>query len=85
MELIVSEPKPPKTPMFEALNAARYHRQEMFRTIQAISSTPLIAYIGGPDSLIDRGDTAYFADLLHGIAPNTALDLMLHTMFSPGE
>lgn len=65
--------------MFEALNAARYHRQEMFRTIQTISATPLIAYIGGPDSLIDRGDTAYFADLLHGISPNTALDLMLHT------
>lgn len=71
--------RPPKTPMFEALNAARYHRQELVRTIQALTGNPLIAYVSGPDALIGRADTAYFNDLLYSVTVNSSLDLLLHT------
>lgn len=68
-----------KTPMFEALHAGRYHRQEMFRTIQDLTGSPLIAYVCGPDSLIERSDTVYFNDLLYRLRVNTSIDLLLHT------
>lgn len=68
-----------KTPMFEALHASRYHRQEMFRKIQDLTGSPLIAYVGGPDSLIERSDTVYFNDLLYRLRVNTSIDLLLHT------
>ena len=57
----------PKTPMFEALHAGRYHRQEVYREIQRLTGATLIAYVSGPDALIERSDTAYFNDLLYGI------------------
>jgi hypothetical protein len=68
-----------KTPMFEALHAGRYHRQEMFRKIQDLTGSPLIAYVCGPDSLIERSDTVYFNDLLYRLHVNTSIDLLLHT------
>jgi Serine dehydrogenase proteinase len=68
-----------KTPMFEALNAARYHRQELVRRIQGLTGTSLIAYVSGPDALIGRADTAYFNDLLYPVTTNSSLDLLLHT------
>jgi hypothetical protein len=68
-----------KTPMFEALHAGRYHRQEMFRKIQDLTGSPLIAYVCGPDALIERSDTVYFNDLLYRVRVNTGIDLLLHT------
>jgi hypothetical protein len=68
-----------KTPMFEALHASRYHRQERFRKFQDLTGSPLIAYVGGPDSLIERSDTVYFNDLLYRLRVNTSIDLLLHT------
>lgn len=69
----------PKTPMFQALHAGRYHRQEVYREIQRLTGATLIAYVSGPDALIERSDTAYFNDLLYGIPVNTSIDLLLHT------
>ncbi len=71
--------KTSKTPMYEALNADRYHRQEMVRKIQQLTGNKLIAYVCGPDSLIERADTVHFNDLLHGFSINTSIDLLLHT------
>jgi len=65
--------------MFEALNAGRYHRQEMFRRIQELTGWPLIAYVAGPEALIERADTVYFNDLLYRLPVNTSIDLLLHT------
>lgn len=76
---MADEARPQKTPMFEALNAGRYHRQELIRRIQALTGVSLIAYVSGPDALIGRSDTAYFNDLLHPITVHTSLDLLLHT------
>ena len=71
--------RPKKTPMYEALNASRYQRQELIRAIQDRSGTPFIAYLSGPDALINRADTAYFNDLLYHLTANTNLDMLLHT------
>jgi hypothetical protein len=73
------EPKGQKTPMFEALHASRYHRQELFREIQNLTKSTLIAYVSGPDALIERSDTAFFNDLLYGLPVNSSIDLLLHT------
>jgi hypothetical protein len=72
-------PKISKTPMFEALHADRYRRQDIVRKIQQLTGNRLIAYVCGPDALIERADTVHFNDLLHGIAINTSIDLLLHT------
>jgi hypothetical protein len=69
----------PKTPMFEALNALRYHRQELFRKIQGMTGCPLIACVGGLDALIARSDTAYFNDLLYPLPLHSSVDFLLHT------
>ncbi|MGE3510577.1 MAG: hypothetical protein AB7N65_17025 [Vicinamibacterales bacterium] len=78
----MTEPPPQraqKTPMFEALHASRYHRQELIRKIQGITGATIIAYVSGPDALIERSDTVYFNDLLYGIPVNASIDLLLHT------
>jgi hypothetical protein len=68
-----------KTPMFEATNALRYHRQALIRAIQDRSGTPFISYIAGPNAEINREDTIYFNDLLHNLPLHSNLDFMLHT------
>lgn len=70
---------PKKTPMFQAINAGRYHRQEQIKQIQQTEGTTLICYISGAGNLIDRDDVLGFGDLLHNISPGENLDLMLHT------
>lgn len=76
---MAESPRGAKTPMFEALHANRYHRQEMFRKIQQITGGPLIAYVCGPNALIARSDTVYFNDLLYRLPINGSIDLLLHT------
>lgn len=70
---------PKKTPMYEAINAARYHRQEQIKQIQKAEKARLISYVSGSANLIDRDDILGFGDLLHNVSPNENLDLMLHT------
>jgi hypothetical protein len=68
-----------KTPMFTAVNSARYERQELIKRINELEKTQLICYVGGANTEIDRDDTAYFVDLLHNIQSGEPIDLLLHT------
>ena len=70
---------PKKTPMYEAIHAPRYHRQELIRAIEDQWGRRLICYISGRGATIDRDDTAGFMELLHNIQPDEDIDLLLHT------
>jgi hypothetical protein len=73
-------PSPPtKTPMYQAIHASRYHRQELIKQIQHNRGAQLISYVSGIANLINRDDVLGFGDLLHNVRPNGNLDLLLHT------
>ena len=77
-----SSPRPrsmSKTPMFTAIHAVRYGRQQLIREIDDVENTALICYVTGAEAEIERDDTLGFVDLLHNIQPGTAVDLLLHT------
>lgn len=71
---------PSKTPLYEAMNAARYARQALIKEIEQLTKTSLICYVS-PNSQIERDDAIAMVDLLHNTVPGTPIDLMLH---SPG-
>jgi len=73
------KPSLTKTPMYSAMNAARYARQELIKAINAEEKTQLICYTAGEDTEINRGDVIGFVEMLHNIAQNTPIDLMLTT------
>jgi hypothetical protein len=75
------EPKvgPSKTPMYEALNAPRYHRQALMKAIEAEWNCRLICYVSGKAATIDRDDVVGFVEMLHNIPPEANIDLLLHT------
>jgi len=82
-----NKPKPPvepppriieKTPMFTAMNAARYQRQLLVRDIEQENPT-LLCYVAGLRAQVDRSDTLGFVDMLHNVAPGEPVDLLLHT------
>jgi ATP-dependent protease ClpP protease subunit len=68
-----------KTPLFQAIHAARYQRQAIIKKIQERSERRLICYVSGGGCAIDRDDTVPFVDLLHNVPPREDLDLLLHT------
>jgi hypothetical protein len=70
---------PTKTPMYEAIHAARYHRQALIKRIQEEHGRHLICYVSGKSACIDRDDTAGFMEILHNIRPGESVDLLLHT------
>lgn len=67
-----------KTPMFTAMNAARYQRQSLIRDIEA-DQPKLLCYVAGNKAPVDRIDTLGFVDMLHNIKPGDPIDLLLHT------
>lgn len=67
-----------KTPMFTAMNAARYQRQTLIRDIETGNPT-LLCYVAGNKAPVDRVDTLGFVDMLHNITPGDPIDLLLHT------
>ncbi|HVA57603.1 MAG TPA: hypothetical protein VNF92_06925 [Gemmatimonadaceae bacterium] len=71
--------RPAKTPMYQAIHAARYHRQERIREIQEVEGNCLLCYVCGPRSSIDRDDVVFFADLVHNVQRGSNIDLLLHT------
>ena len=87
------KPKDPKsnhlrTPLYLALNAARYERQGLIRDIQAQTETRLICYVAGSNTFITRDDVLPFHDLLRNIDKDTNVDLLLHTtggLIDPAE
>ncbi len=68
-----------KTPAFQAMNAARYKRQELINSIQNKTNSKLICYLAGLHAEISRDDALFLVDLLHNIPPNEDLDFVLHT------
>lgn len=68
-----------KTPLFQAINAARYQRQALIREVQGETNSKLICYVSGVGSSVDREDIVCFVDLLHNIASGECVDLLLHT------
>jgi len=70
---------PQKTPMFSATNAHRYQRQELIKRIRQTLGRPLICYVAGIGTAINRDDVVALVDLLHNIPRDTDLDFLLHT------
>lgn len=70
---------PTRTPMFEAIHAARYDRQLLIKEIDTDVKRSLICYVSGRLAGIDRDDIVFLVDLLERIHPNTDIDLLLHT------
>jgi Serine dehydrogenase proteinase len=70
---------PSKTPMYKAIHAPRYQRQALMREIEQKSNSQLICYVSGKAAAIDRDDVVGFAEVLHNIAPDSNVDLLLHT------
>ncbi|MGY3488160.1 hypothetical protein ACVW1C_006043 [Bradyrhizobium sp. USDA 4011] len=75
-------PQPPraieKTPMFTAMNAARYQRQTLIKDIET-EHPKLLCYVAGNKAQVDRIDTLGFVDMLHNVNPGDPIDLLLHT------
>jgi len=74
-----ADPGQKKTPMYEAVHAPRYHRQELIRWIEGRWCRRLICYVSGRAATIDRDDAAGFMELLHNVRPDEDIDLLLHT------
>jgi hypothetical protein len=73
-------PRPPtKTPMYAAMNASRYQRQQLIKRINDTEGTNLICYVGGLETEIDRNDVVGFVEMLHNIPENSPIDLLLNT------
>jgi hypothetical protein len=70
---------PSKTPMYKAIHAPRYQRQALMKDIERQSTSHLICYVSGKAATIDRDDVVGFAEVLHNIAPDSDIDLLLHT------
>ena len=68
-----------RTPFFVACNAARYHRQDLIRTIQEQSGFRLICYVADIQCSIVRDDVIQFRDLLHNVDSGENIELLLHT------
>ena len=68
-----------KTPHYQALNAERYHRQELIRNIQNMTKNRLISYVTNSHANLERDDVLGFVDLLHNISENENVDLIVQT------
>lgn len=76
-----SSPPPRRTPLFEAINTARYGRQNLIREIEKSTGHALLCMVS-EHGLIQRGvTTAGIVDLLHNIPHGAPIDLLLN---SPG-
>ncbi|MFN0008779.1 MAG: SDH family Clp fold serine proteinase [Planctomycetota bacterium] len=67
-----------KTPVYQALHAARYQRQALIREIQEQTNNRLLAYVG-PKASVNRDDTLGIVELLQSVPCETNIDLLLHT------
>lgn len=75
---------PSQTPLFYATNRNRYERQALIREIESFTNRRLIVYVSNfnhPQNIINRDDTVPFGELLHDIAQDSPIDVILH---SPG-
>jgi hypothetical protein len=72
-------PIPGQTPLFHALERARYDRQAQIRAIETRTGRRLIAYVAGPLTSISTVDIPPFVDILDDVEQDSDLDLLLHT------
>jgi hypothetical protein len=72
-------PIPGQTPLFHALERARYDRQAQIRAIEGRTKRRLIAYVAGPMTSISTVDIPPFVDILDDVDQDSDLDLLLHT------
>lgn len=78
---------PIRTPMFQAINAARYERQLLIKQIDEDrkknssggNDQHLICYVSGRHAVINRDDIVFLVDLLERIHKGSDIDLFLHT------
>jgi hypothetical protein len=68
-----------RSPLYEAMNAERYQRQNLIREVQQRTGRKLICYVTGRQAQIDQGDVLGFEELLSRVIPGDDLDLLLHT------
>ena len=71
-----------RTPLFEAMHAARYSRQTLIREIEEQTNRRLLVYFANirhPLSGVDSSDIAPFQDLLSDCAKDCDIDLLLQT------
>lgn len=68
-----------RSPLYEAMNAERYQRQNLIREIQQQTGRKLVCYVSGRQAQIDQGDVLGFEELLSRVTPGNDLDLLLHT------
>lgn len=73
-------PRLSKTPMYLAINATRFQRQQLIREIESITGRTLLCYICGENAEISRDDTIGIVEILHNVRPGSSIDLMLHTL-----
>ena len=64
--------------LFQAVNAARYQRQDLIRAIEVTSKTRLICYVSEV-GMVTRDGVVPIMDLLHHIPIGTPIDLLLNT------
>jgi len=69
----------PKTPMYEAMHAERYSRQDKIKEIQKQTGNVLLCYVCANNALINRDDIVGMVELLHNVPDNKNVDLLLHT------
>src|SRR5713226_3676513 len=72
-------PSPSQTPLFHAINSARYARQDQIRQIEQRTGRRLLCWIAEPHAEIDKYDIAPMGDLLQHVADGEDIDLMLQT------
>ncbi len=70
---------PPQTPLFHALEGARYVRQAQIRNIESVTQRRLISYVAGPGTSITGIDIPPFVDRLDDVKAGEPVDLLLHT------
>jgi len=68
-----------KTPLYQAIHAARYQRQQLIKEIQTDTGSKLICYVAGVRAPVDREDVISFVDLLHTVSTGEPIDLLLQT------
>lgn len=84
---VAPDPLPTRTPMFQAIHAARYDRQLLIKEIDkerkaqvgGENEKHLICYVSGRHTHINRDDIVFLVDLLERIPKGSDIDLLLHT------
>ncbi|WP_445168715.1 SDH family Clp fold serine proteinase [Mycolicibacterium sp. Dal123E01] len=76
-----SSPQPRRTPLFEAMNTARYGRQSLIREIEASTGNALLCMVSEHGQIHRGVTTAGIVDLLHNVSDGKPIDLLLN---SPG-